>query len=305
MQPQSSGQGFDTSHSRILRDVLIIVSVVAVIIVCIFWLLSRLTGWAIEAVPTRVDTFIGETASSSYVDDSSVCDDPSMNAYVDALTKPVMAEFGEQPYAFTFVVVDEEVPNAFALPGGFVTIHSGLIENADSGEEIAAVLAHEVAHVTHRHGLKRIVRSAGIAIAVGLVFGSTDLAILADYASDLGSLAYDRDQEREADQTAREVLTAARIDPRGMARFFEKLLEEEQDTGGIPSFLSTHPDLKERIEDSLNAPAPSGRMTKLPAPEGLRCRAVTEPPSDADQRHDGDPEPADRPLGIEGNTDAR
>ncbi|MEO0813776.1 MAG: M48 family metallopeptidase [Myxococcota bacterium] len=237
------------------------------------WLVSKAAGWAVDAVPTSVDKMIGEAAASGFAEDSNLCDHPSMNEYVTELTGPILAAYGEQPYEFTFKVVDEEVPNAFALPGGFVTIHSGLIESAATGEEIAGVIAHEIAHVTHRHGVRRILRSAGIAIAVGLVFGSTDIAILADYAGELGALAYDRDQEREADETAREVLAAANIDPRGMASFFSKLLEEEGAAGWVPEFLSTHPDLKERIEESLEAALPAGPLVDLPDPEGLKCRS--------------------------------
>lgn len=270
MQPIKQQQGFDTSHKNIIRDGLIILAVIVIVIGLVLWLLSRAAGWAVSAVPTSVDTFIGESASTGFVTDENRCTDPSMNEYVTQLTKPILEAYGETPYEFSFAVIDEKVPNAFALPGGFVTIHSGLIESADSGEEIAGVLAHEIAHVTHRHGLKRIIRSAGIAIAVGIIFGSTDLAILADYAGDLGSLAYDRDQEREADETAREVLTEAGIDPRGMGTFFAKLLEQEGDA--TFEFLSTHPNLGERVEKSMNAPIPEGELVALPSPKGLRCR---------------------------------
>ncbi len=272
MQPLKQQQGFDTSHKNIIRDGLIILAVIVLVIGLALWVLSKAAAWAVSAVPTSVDTFIGESAVSGFVTDENRCTHPSMDAYVTELTKPILAAYGDTGYEFSFVVIEEEVPNAFALPGGFVTIHSGLIESAESGEEIAGVLAHEIAHVTHRHGLKRILRSAGIAIAVGTIFGSTDLAILADYAGDLGSLAYDRDEEREADETARAVLTDARIDPRGMGTFFSKLLEQEGQAGWVPEFLSTHPDLEERVEESMSAPLPSGELLRLPAPTGLRCR---------------------------------
>ncbi|MEO1483683.1 MAG: M48 family metallopeptidase [Myxococcota bacterium] len=256
-----------------VKEIVIIAAVLILLVGAALWLVSRAAGWAVGLVPTSVDNTIGETASASYADESKLCDHTSINNYVKRLTEPLLVEFGPQPYEFSFRVIEEEVPNAFALPGGFVTIHSGLIESAESGEEIAGVLAHEIAHVTHRHGVRRIVRSAGIAIAIGLIFGSTDLAVLADYAGDLGSLAYDRDQEREADETAREILIKAGINPRGMATFFEKLLKEEDSSSGwFPEFLSTHPDLAERVQESLNAPLPDGELVKLPPPVNLRCR---------------------------------
>ncbi|MEM6532781.1 MAG: M48 family metallopeptidase [Myxococcota bacterium] len=273
MQPGNQQEGFDTSGGRMVKEIIIIVAVLIVVVGAALWLVSKAAGWAVGLVPTSVDTTIGETAASAYTDESKLCDHSSINSYVEALTKPLLVEFGPQPYEFSFKVIEEDVPNAFALPGGFVTIHSGLIESAESGEEIAGVLAHEIAHVTHRHGVRRIVRSAGIAIAVGLIFGSTDLAVLADYASDLGSLAYDRDQEREADETAREILTKAGINPRGMATFFKKLLKEEDSSSGwFPEFLSTHPDLAERVEESLAAPLPEGKLMKLPPPMNLKCK---------------------------------
>ncbi|MEM6732511.1 MAG: M48 family metallopeptidase [Myxococcota bacterium] len=271
MQPVNQQQGFDTSNSKMLREILIILSALVLIVMLVLWLISNVASWAVSAVPTSVDTMLGESAATDYINDANRCTNPALDEYLSQLTKPLLAEFGEQPYTFQFSVIDEEVPNAFALPGGFVAIHSGLIDSASTGEEIAGVLAHEIAHVTHRHGMKRILRSAGVAVAVGYIFGSTDLALLADYASELGSLSYDRDEEREADETAREILAAAKIDPRGMAIFFAKLLEEEGDSGWAAGFLSTHPDLKERIEDSLNAPVPTGRRTELPKPTGLPC----------------------------------
>lgn len=275
MQPQKSS-GFDTSHSRIFRDLAIIGAAVVLVVYGAYWVLSHLSVWAVAAVPESADAFIGEQAAKMMANDTSLCDDPSMNDYLSELTAPLLEQVKDEPYKFTFKVVENEVPNAFALPGGFVTVHSGLIEKAESGEEIAGVLAHEIAHVTERHGLRRILRSAGISIAVGLIFGSTEVAVLADHASDLGGLAYDRDQEREADRFGRKWLRQARIDPRGMATFFDRLKKDEGI--GLPEFLSTHPDLDERVEEALAEDPINGDMLRLPSPTGLRCRAPTKEP---------------------------
>jgi predicted Zn-dependent protease len=269
MQPPDN-QGFDTSHSRIFRDIALIAAAVILVVYGGYWVLSSMTGWALSMVPESVDTFIGEHASTMNLAGSETCDDPAMAEFVNKLTEPLLEQVADEPYEFSFVVVENEEPNAFALPGGFVTIHSGLITSAASGEEVAGVLAHEIAHVTERHGLKRILRQAGISIAIGLVFGSTEVAVLADYASELGGLAYDRDQERDADEHGRTWLRDARIDPRGMATFFERLKEESG--GSFPEFLSTHPDLDERVQAALDAGGIAGEALKLPAPAGLRCK---------------------------------
>ena len=129
--------------------------------------------------------------------------------------------FGEQPWDINIFIANEAQVNAFAIPGGTVVFHSGLLFAAESAEEVAGVLAHEIAHVTHRHSLHGIADSLGIVIAAQLLLG--DVSGVVALAGELVTLAAlnSRSQhaEAEADQTAARVLYQSGIDPR-MARDF-------------------------------------------------------------------------------------
>ncbi|HEY6728819.1 MAG TPA: M48 family metallopeptidase [Polyangiaceae bacterium] len=151
-------------------------------------------------------------------------------------------------YQYRWYVAESPELNAFAAPGGIVVVHAGLIRAADSPEELAGVLAHEVAHSELRHGLRALLKSMGLrALVSALVKGGTE-QYLGSIAAQYTELQFSRDAEREADRQALERLAAARIDARPMLSMFEKLAAEAARQGAEPpEFLSTHPDLAERI----------------------------------------------------------
>src|SRR5690606_4407321 len=148
--------------------------------------------------------------------ESSHCTDPGPLAYVEELAQPLIAASNSE-FEFHFVVVDAQEVNAFALPGGFVTVNMGLLEAAETGEEVAAVIAHEMTHVTNRRGMRAVLRRVGGLALVSMVFGGTNLETLAWAAEGLSSQAHSRDQERDADDGGRKILMDAGVDPTGMA----------------------------------------------------------------------------------------
>ncbi len=148
------------------------------------------------------------------------------------------------PYRFHWHVAEDAAVNAFAIPGGHVVVLTGLVRAADSAEEVAGVLAHEIEHVLQRHSLKGMVRQVGWKAALHLVMGGLGGGALEALAAELGTLKFGRDQESEADQKGVLLLKKARINPEGMIVFFEKL---EKGEGGmrIPLLL-THPGSADR-----------------------------------------------------------
>jgi predicted Zn-dependent protease len=276
--PPAAGQqhegGFgDTGHRRKMwRNALLALLAVGVVLWLLIWVLPpRMVG----LVPTDVDVAIGEASWEDVAPPASYCTDPGPLAYVEELAQPLVAE-ADSEFEFHFVVVDSEEINAFALPGGFVTVNMGLLEAAETGEEVAAVLAHEMTHVTHRHGMRAIMRRVGGLAVVSLVFGGTGLETLAYGAAGLVNQAHSRDQERDADDGGRELLMAAGIDPTGMATFFERLEEEyeampESMRKGF-ALLSTHPDPGERASTTRELAAGFTTTRDLPdPPEDLHC----------------------------------
>ncbi len=213
----------------------------------------RLFRWGVdstvEALPYSVDEVIGEQVWGGMDLGGDEVSDPEVRDAVQAIFDR-LTPHSELPEAeFQFKVIDSEVVNAFALPGGYITVFTGLLTEASSPEEVAGVIAHEMAHVTHRHGLRRMAHSVGLWASVTLVLGNTD--VLASIARDLFTLAsvngYSQDQETDADLEGVRMLMAARIDPTGLAHFFEHLAEEHGDVPDTLAWFSTHPQHEERI----------------------------------------------------------
>jgi predicted Zn-dependent protease len=143
---------------------------------------------------------------------------------------------------------DREI-NAYALPGGIIVINAGMIEAADSAEEIAGVIAHEVQHVEQRHTLQQMIHTAGWAAVLAVALGDVS-AITAIVIHQLGNLRNSRKLETQADVEGLKALAKADIPLNGMASLFRKLKAEQERRGGEGvAMLSSHPATDERIAD--------------------------------------------------------
>ncbi len=198
---------------------------------------------------------MGLDAFSQIKKQEKISRDPVLNARIQRIGKNIAGSVGrELPNAqWEFVVFESEQINAFALPGGKVGVYTGLINLASSDDEIAVVMGHEVAHVSSRHGAERqsqamLIGIGGAALAIGTQEDKNREYYLLAYGlgSTLGSLAYSRDHETEADVVGLRFAARAGYDPRAAVTFWTKMAAKE--TGGRPpKFLSTHPPSQERI----------------------------------------------------------
>lgn len=164
---------------------------------------------------------------------------------------------------YRWFVADRPEINAFAAPGGVVVVFRGLVEAAETPEEVAGVIAHEVAHAELRHSLRSAVQGMGLRALLALALGDLSGGALERVAANLTELRFSRDAEREADADGLRRLAAARIDPRGMIRFFERL--QAQEKTAVPALLSTHPATAERLE-RLRREAAAARPDPAPLP---------------------------------------
>ena len=201
---------------------------------------------AVAALPTSIDDTLASHVEEQVVAAGTV-DDPTLVGAVETIGERLLAAAPDHPYDFRFYVVRDETLNAFAAPGGIVVVHTGLLAAAETPEEVAGVLAHEIAHVLERHSTRQIVYQVGLWSGIALLFGSPDTAaqLLVGLGSDLAKLSFGRDQERDADAVGLELLVRAQVEPRGMVTFFERLAGQDPD---IPTFLSTHPGSEGRAE---------------------------------------------------------
>ena len=184
-------------------------------------------------------------------------EDPEVSEYVKSLVVRLASKIPPQPFEFTSGVVLHNSLNAFAVPGGHVFVFTGLLMQLDSESELAGVLAHELSHVTQRHVASRIERGKYLTIAslllgiAGIAVGGAGggaLAMGALGASQSAMLNYSRIDENEADHIGYQYLVAAGYSPQGMVGGFQKIRQKAALSGSsVPTYLSTHPDLGDRI----------------------------------------------------------
>ncbi len=195
----------------------------------------------------------------------SFMDDPEISEYIQTLGQRLVAHSDEPKQDFRFYVIDNPAINAFALPGGFICVHTGLILATQNEGELASVLAHEIAHVTQRHIPRMIAESqrttlpALAAVLAGILMASSghqggEAAIALTGATVAQrQLAFSREFEEEADRIGMHTLARSGFDPHEMPDFFERMqkLNRANETN-LPEFLRTHPVTTNRIADSLN-----------------------------------------------------
>jgi Zn-dependent protease with chaperone function len=170
-------------------------------------------------------------------------------------------------YRIRITVVNDNVVNAFALPGGRIVVYTALLKQIKSYPELAALLSHEFTHINNKHSTKSIFRKLGSKVFLGLLFGSfgSVTSVLVNHADNLKSLTYSRKLEKEADTEGLAILTQRKIDPQGFVSLFNHLKESAQ-SDVLPEFLGSHPDTDKRIayinEASKGAPINDNNQLK-------------------------------------------
>ena len=244
---------------------------------------------------------IGESVMLEIRRDPAWIDDPEISSYLNRLGNRLSAQSEESRQEFEFFALRDSTLNAFAMPGVYIGVHSGLILAASSESELASVLAHEISHVTQHH-MARLMNKSGqgqvtsllaLAVAILAARSSPDLAMGAAMAGQgaaiQNQLNYSRDFEREADRIGLGLLERSGFDIRGMSGFFDRLQKFGRlYENNAPGYLRTHPLTTERLADMGNRiqGRPYKQVTdslefelvraKLRAEEGTSRDAVTE-----------------------------
>lgn len=237
--------------------ILVTVGVVTMLLlVGLLRLKDPLIAAAARRVPISVEKKLGDAGFAQITLTQKTVADERITKPLQQIVRRLQDRDADRHYEFRLFVVEDSTVNAFALPGGTMIVNTGLILEARSAEEIAGVLAHEIAHVSHQHSVRQIISSLGLFALVQAFFGDVSgiVAVVAQGGTELLSRRFSRDFEREADDAGLEALARSKIDPRGMLTFFALLREKEKKLGamdtvaGSLSLLSTHPATEERIE---------------------------------------------------------
>jgi Zn-dependent protease with chaperone function len=243
------GLSLDSSHAKETggnQRMLLLAMLVAV--VCGAFGIFKLVDPVSRVLARKVPVSLEVKLRSSMIDlfAAKRCSEPVAQAVADRLLRDL--RLPTDVIEPEVVIVRDPAVNAFALPGGLIILNSGFIEQSESGEEIAGVLAHEVEHLQQRHIAGKLMRSIMLTAAWQIAVGDYSGLLAVDPATlmDVAALKFDRQAETEADAGAIRRLTHARYSPAGLADFFRRNSENES---GLLSFLSTHPASEERMAE--------------------------------------------------------
>lgn len=209
-------------------------------------------------------------------DGVAICENPEGRAVLAKMQARISKDL-DLPYELTVHVLDHELINAFALPGGYVVFFDGLIQSAESPDEVAAVFAHEIGHVAARDPTRIALRSAGSIGVLGLLFGDfAGGAAVLFMANKLIEAQYTQEAEGNADKFAHERLRAAGIPPSALGGLFQTLKDKYGDEEGIVAHFASHPALGDRIAASEIASAgmPAETVPSLTDEEFAELKAI-------------------------------
>ena len=198
---------------------------------------------AVILIPESFDNYLGNSFMMNYLTKNSV----------DSEKTELLNEFAAQlelnnTRSLTFMVVDSDIVNAFALPDGNIVIYTGLLNRMENYEELAGLIGHEATHVNQRHSLKMLCKNLAGYIFISTLLNDVNgiMAVIVDNAHNLNILSYSRNYEREADREGTDLMIQNSINPYGMIKLFERLEEDSKLT--IPELISSHPITDERIQ---------------------------------------------------------
>lgn len=227
-------------------------------------------------VTTEQEKALGQEEAKKVEQEVGLVEDAALTAYLDAVGQRLAQQSPRQDVAYRFHIVDSPEPNAFALPGGYVYVTRGLLALANSEDELAGVVGHEIGHVAARHSVEKISRQGPFALITNVVAGVTGLVSplvghiiggLGDFATGLVFAPYSREQEREADRVGQEIAARAGWDPAALSTFLATLEREVELVQKGPrraSFFDSHPATPDRVAKTAAHARDLHRATREP-----------------------------------------
>ena len=202
--------------------------------------------FGVKKITENLDEQLGDVFWKSYSAEMVEVKDMKIVEPIQQMVSNICSDNNIAPSSINVHVVENKEINAFAMPGRHLVVHTGLIDFADHQEEIAGVIAHEIAHIESGHVVKKLGKEIGLSILMNLTLGDIGGEVVRNALSTITSTAYDRSLEKEADLKAVDYMIAAKMNPTYLASFLEKLDKQSQ-TPEVLQWVSTHPDSKERV----------------------------------------------------------
>jgi predicted Zn-dependent protease len=255
-------------------------------------------GGCAPALTTQQEVQAGADYARQINQQLPILRDQYTNQYINQLGRQIAAQADQRGIPYTFYVVNSDVVNAFAIPGGHIYINRGIIERADNVAQVAGVLAHEVAHVAHRHGIQQAQRAQNANTMLSVLYGvllRRNPGGVEQAAVQVGGTAvfagYSREAERDADRSAVAYLMRSGYSPNGLPQFFAKMQAEQQrNPSKVEQWFATHPGTSERIQitQTMIAQTPGATSTRLVTDtrdfQNFRARVRSLTPAPQDRR---------------------
>jgi predicted Zn-dependent protease len=279
--PKHIDDNVNVSKTHPLTELAWLVGGLLLLTLVFYLVLGVLSDLAVAKIPIKAELWIGEY----FVDSFEATENEPLRRRLQKLLDNLPADSPLHDYTFTVQLVESEDINALALPGGHIVVFSGLVEQAESENELAMVLAHELGHFAHRDHLSRLGRGLGLTVAAMLIFGEDSSA--SNLASRLFLVTeshYSREQESAADRWGLDLLVASYGHAGGATDFFSRVGAESKTRS--PYLLASHP----RPEDRVN------ELRELIADKGYRVEAIVPLGEDlSDELRDDGEAPAEDP----------
>jgi beta-barrel assembly-enhancing protease len=245
------------ARRRLVRRAVVGSCLFAGVVAGLWWGMPLIAADLVPFIPPRWETKLGNQVARLPIA-GTTCDNPAGKAALAALTGRLL-DGVDVPFTPKVTVRASSTVNAFAFPGAKIVVLNGLLQQAQSPDEVAGVLAHELTHGIKRHSMRMLIANAGLSLLFELTVGGGTGASVAFF---LTTLSYSRDVEAEADEGATQLLRRAAIDTDGFAAFFERL--EKTHGSGLPAFLNSHPATQQRAAKARVAPSGPTRPALTP-----------------------------------------
>ena len=237
-------------RSSTLRDLIILLAIGAGLFAGGYFLVKEIGKSDLDLsyeVSYAQEEKLGDLMKDLIWDEFKPVKDNAADSALKQITDRLIKALDTTNYRYEFTIIKNDQINAFTIPGGNIYVFSELMKVAETPEEVAAVLAHEIGHAEKRHVVTKLIQELSITAIVGILSGG-DPSVLTEVLTSIIGNTFSRSQEEEADKFAMELLEKANISPKSLARFFERLNEKDLDYDENLEILMTHPHNDKRIE---------------------------------------------------------